>query len=486
MATFPIKYIYEIVDRYTPAAKRMAKATKNFKSRIHKAGLGLKAFSKKMKKIGKDVTNFGKSLSLKLTAPLVLLGGMALRASAQFETMRTSFVGILGDADKAGKLVDKLAEFTAKTPFQLEQVASSAKKLLAAGFSDETISDQLQLLGDLSAAANVPLNDMASIFAKIKNKGKAMTEEILQMSDRGIPIIAELAKQFGTTKEQVFELAQSGKITFPLITRTLRRMTREGGFAHKAMILQSKTLSGIISTLRDNLFLLGKQIGDVFLEDMKKLAISTIEIAQATVQWIKNNPRITKMALIVAGLLATLGPVLIIVGQMAIGVAVLAKSVVFLGGGLGLIVKMGGAILSVGKIVGVVISALASIPGLPILAFLGSMVFLLRTVVKHWQGLKELDVGLVFRGILITFEETFPKIFGFMNSLIGGFSKIKSMIGGAFGGSDLNVNSNATQNFVIDNQASVDINLNSLPGVVQSVATRGDFVSVGMNMKPAQ
>jgi tape measure domain-containing protein len=487
MANFPLKYIYEIVDRYTPAAKRMAGATKRFQRQLKVAARVNRDFRKQLKKSGATINKFGKSLSLKLSAPLALLGGLALRASSQFETMRTSFVGILGDADKAGALVERLAEFTAKTPFQLDQVASSAKKLLAAGFSDATISNQLQLIGDLSAAANVPLNDIAAIFAKIKNKGKAMTEEILQMSDRGIPIIAVLAEQFKVTKEQVFELAQTGRISFSLIEGALKKMTREGGFAHKAMILQSKTLSGVVSTLRDNLFLLSKQVGDVFLEDVKSLAIKMISLAQATAAWVKNNPRLAKMALIGGLILASFGPVLIVVGQMAMGLSAIIPIITFL---TPVVSAAAAAILGLSVSIGAV-----SIPLLPLIFMIGGLTAAFIQFRNRWQELKTIDFGLVFKGMLLSFQETFPKIFNFFGAMFDKISQLGGLIKGFFGSNNslklveerkIDTSGLSTQKVAVNNQSSVDINLNSPSGVIKSVATQGDNVNLGMNMVGAQ
>lgn len=288
------------------------------------------SFDKKMgavaDRLGKKFTDLGKSMSLKVTAPIGIAGGLALRSAAKMETLETAFVGILGSADKASAMVKDLFEFTAKTPFQLEGVAASAKQLLAAGVASEDMTNQLQMLGDISAAANVPLQDMSAIFAKIKNKGKAMTEEILQMSDRGIPIIEILSKEFGVAKEAIFDMASKGQISFERIQKAMQNMTREGGFANKAMILQSKTLGGVLSTLKDNVDLSLGAIGDVFLEDAKKVAVKMIEIAQSIKVFAQENPALVKFMAVVAGIAAVVGPALIVIGQMALGIKAVAAA----------------------------------------------------------------------------------------------------------------------------------------------------------------
>lgn len=307
---FDVSYIYKLRDQITP---ELRKIQRNMQQLDKSAG-------NTARRLGKSFTDLGKSLSVKVTAPIGLVGGLALKAAANMEKMETGFVGILGSGEKASALVKDLFEFTATTPFQLEGVARSAKQLLAAGVASEDVTNQLQMLGDISAAATIPLSDMSQIFAKIKNKGKAMTEEILQMSDRGIPVIDILSKEFGVAKNAIFDMASKGQISFKMMERAMQNMTKEGGFANKAMILQSKTLSGVFSTLKDNVNLMMAQIGEVFLEDAKKFAVAVIEMAKKVKNFAQENQGLTKAILIAAGAFAVLAPALIVIGQMTIGI----------------------------------------------------------------------------------------------------------------------------------------------------------------------
>lgn len=266
------------------------------------------SFSKKnIKALGELSSRVGKGLTLAITLPILAVGAGFLKAASDIESIETAFVGILGGAEAAKDMVAKLNEFTAKTPFQLEQVSSAAKGLLAARVGPESIADRLQVLGDIAAAAKIPLTDMSQIFSKIKNKGKAMTEEILQMSDRGIPVIAVLAEQFGVAESAIFDMASEGKISFDAIQTAMETMTAKGGFANKAMILQSNTLGGLMSTMRDNVMLAAGSFGKIFLPMVKKVVKGLIEASK----WVKSLSKGTKIIILVIGaLLAVVGPLL--------------------------------------------------------------------------------------------------------------------------------------------------------------------------------
>ena len=71
----------------------------------------------------------------------------------------------------------------------------------------------------------------------------------MQFTSRGIPIIDELAKQFGTTKEKVSELVETGKVGFPQVEKAFQSLTGPAGIFYNLMQEQSKMLTGQLSNL---------------------------------------------------------------------------------------------------------------------------------------------------------------------------------------------------------------------------------------------
>ena len=137
-------------------------------------------------------------------------GGFALRAFGSVEQLEIAFTSLLKSESKALDMVKQLTGFTAKTPFQLEDVGAAGKMLLSFGVAGDDLLDRLQLLGDIASGANVPLNEMAAIYGKTVSKGKAQTEELNQMSERGVPIIqalVDLHKDLGyeISKQDVYD-----------------------------------------------------------------------------------------------------------------------------------------------------------------------------------------------------------------------------------------------------------------------------------------
>lgn len=367
---FNVSYIFKAIDQFSGVAKKIKSSLEgvrtkakdvsiqvgrtgksfvtNFKDKASRAIAFVKnklsGLDKKFKSFGKSVSNFGRELSVKVSAPLVAFGAVALVQSAKMESLQVSFETMLGSADKAKKLVSDLAAFTASTPFQLEGVGKSAKTLLAFGVSNENMIKTLRMLGDVAAGTDAPLADIAQIFGKAKAKGKLMTEELLQLSERGIPIIADLAKQYGVTEAQVFEAASKSQISFKIMQDSLIRLTSQGGIFFSQTQKQSETLSGRFSTLKDNLLLFSAAIGDVLAnvfgikDGISGLSDKLKELPGKIKLFAAENPAMTKFIAIAAAVVVGLGPLLIGLGVfiailplIGAGIALLFSPIVLVG-----------------------------------------------------------------------------------------------------------------------------------------------------------
>jgi hypothetical protein len=205
--------------------------------------------------------NFGDIASMAKNAALVITGTLAagvtalIKKGAEMETLRTGFISIAGGANKAAAIVKELNEFTAKTPFQLQEVSSAARQLLAVGTQRSELQKELKMLGDIAASSGNSINDIASIFAKVRAKGKVELENLNQLAERGIPIFGELKRVTGDANMEF----GAGSVSVDQFNQALANMTAEGGLAAGAMENLSETVEGRMTTLMDNLGLeLGK------------------------------------------------------------------------------------------------------------------------------------------------------------------------------------------------------------------------------------
>ena len=189
------------------------------------------------------------------------LVGKITAVRGEFQQLEVAFETMLGSAEKADALLGQLTRTAATTPFGLEDVAQGAKQLLAYGFEAEKVNETLVRLGDIAAGLSVPLNDLVYLYGTTMAQGRLYTQDLNQFTGRGIPMISELAKQFGVAESKVKELVEAGKVGFPEVQKVIESLTDEGGKFGGLMEAQSKTISGQISNIEDALSMMFNELG---------------------------------------------------------------------------------------------------------------------------------------------------------------------------------------------------------------------------------
>ncbi len=183
---------------------------------------------------------------------VIAFGKSVLDATVKNEQLTKSFEVMLKSKVQADILMAQLVQFAKTTPFELTEVAEATKKLLAFGIASSDIKSTLTKLGDVSAGIGAPLSEIAYLFGTIKTQGRAMTQDINQFTNRGIPMWDELAKVTGISGLALKKYVEEGKIGYKEIDQAFTNLTTNGGKFTGLMEAQSKTLGGTISNLGDS------------------------------------------------------------------------------------------------------------------------------------------------------------------------------------------------------------------------------------------
>lgn len=185
-------------------------------------------------------------------AGMVAVAKMGIDYNAQMQSYQTAFTTMLGDAEKAAALTDKLKTLAAKTPLAMTDLADASKTLLAFGSSAEELPDQLKRLGDVAQGDAQALGTMATAFGRVQSNGYASLEEINMMIDQGFNPLQIIADKTGESMADVRKRVSEGKVSFEELNEALQTATDSGGQFYNAMENQSKTFEGQMSTLKDN------------------------------------------------------------------------------------------------------------------------------------------------------------------------------------------------------------------------------------------
>ena len=210
-------------------------------------------------KVAKKVTDTVKKLAAAFTVKELVSKMATVRG--EFQQLEVAFNTMLGNGEKAKALMDQLTTTAATTPFGLEDVANGAKQLVAYGFEAEKVNETLIRLGDIAAGLSVPLGDLVYLYGTTRSQGRLYTQDLNQFTGRGIPMVSELAKQFGVAESKVKELVEAGRVGFPEVQKVIESLTDEGGKFGGLMEAQSKTITGQISNIEDAISMMFNEIG---------------------------------------------------------------------------------------------------------------------------------------------------------------------------------------------------------------------------------
>ena len=179
----------------------------------------------------------------------------------QFQQLNIAFETMLGNKEKADKLMQEAISFSQKTPFTLTDVASNIKQLMSMGIETNKVMDTMKSLGDVAAGVSVPISRLAINYGQVATLGTLQGRELRDFAMAGVPLVDELAKLLGKTKQEIQEMVTAGKIGFPLVEQAFKNMASEGGKFYNLMEKQNKSVTGQISNLVDRWQVMQNEIG---------------------------------------------------------------------------------------------------------------------------------------------------------------------------------------------------------------------------------
>lgn len=185
-------------------------------------------------------------------AALISTGKSAVGLAMQAEQNAMAFEVLLGSADAAREHLEDLSKFAASTPFQFTDLVDASKKLQALGFEAQAVVPMLTALGDAAAAmggGEEMISRLTMALGQMQAKGKASGEELLQLTEAGIPAMKYLARQANVSTAEMTALVSKGLVPADEAIQAILAGVKEdfGGM----MARQAETAAGKVSNLED-------------------------------------------------------------------------------------------------------------------------------------------------------------------------------------------------------------------------------------------
>lgn len=260
-------------------------------SHVQRGMLGLRSFGQG---VAGAMASIGAVAGRLLGPAAALLGAASVSAgvsqsvklAADFESLSVVFEVLTGNAEKARATLADLAQFAASTPFSFDQI-TQAGRLLLTQVDASQLREELTIIGNIAAGVGANLMDLIVPFTQVRTKGVLLTQDMRQFGDRGVPVLAALAKHFGVTEAAVVRMVESSQVSFADFREALRKLQAEGGLFEDMMGRQGGTTNQLWSNLGDSLAQLKTRFGEVLIETFRVkdalramiAAIDTVRVA---------------------------------------------------------------------------------------------------------------------------------------------------------------------------------------------------------------
>lgn len=236
---------------------------KNTTNELKKQKSGVSGVSDEMKKMKTLITGFIAAYGGKK------LWDLLIGSNAEMEQYTTSLEVMLGSASKASAMIEKMRDFAAKTPLTLENVISGGSLLMSYGVDESNLIDTMTKLGDLASGNAEKMDRITLAYGQMLAKGKVTGEELMQMTEAGVPLQTALAESIGVTGEEFSKMVSKGEVGIDALNKAITELTTGDGKFAGMMEKQSQTMQGMLSTLQDNVSEFFRKMGEGAFGEVK-------------------------------------------------------------------------------------------------------------------------------------------------------------------------------------------------------------------------
>jgi len=240
---------------------------------------------KQLNSLQKDLTGFGKSWSLYVTAPLTAAAGVAVKAAdVQLKNEKRLLTALRGREDIQQRLIKQAGELQSRSLFGDEEIIGQQAFLASLGLTEQQINDTIEAAAQLSSATGMTLDSAVKNLAKTYG---GLSGEL----GESIPKLKELTAEQMKNGEAVKFILENYK-----------------GFAESA----ADTGLGPMQQLKNSIGDVGEEIGKVLMPMVQAVARMLKDFAA----WLQGlSPAAKTSIVVIGGVAAALGPLSVALGS---------------------------------------------------------------------------------------------------------------------------------------------------------------------------
>lgn len=213
--------------------------------------------------------------------------------------------------------------FGASPPFSADQASEMIKYLTQTGTAARDMGDELNALGNVAAGVGMPIENIGRKLMVASETGKVGMRELKEMIQSGVPVVEELARVMGVSKEKAAEMAQKSLIGFDQLKSALINLGSSGGKFDGAMDDLQRGFDGKVQAMKGAWGQFVEKLGTPLIDVLKPM----IDAGIAGLQILEKHGESLAKSLVLLGAAGTPFVAVWASGKIATGVMKVVSAV---------------------------------------------------------------------------------------------------------------------------------------------------------------
>ena len=201
---FDLSVLFRVIDKATGPIRKVGQSLNNLTNPVHKANRAFKELGVSVGKTSEKMRSMGATMSLKMTAPLMLIGGLATRSAIKFES---AFTGVRKTVDATEEqfaaLKKELMALALEIPVATTGLFGIAETAGQLAIERENIRDFVKVIADLGTAAPIlEMSEAATQLAQFANITKMSQKDFEKLAST----IVYLGNNTATTENKILDM----------------------------------------------------------------------------------------------------------------------------------------------------------------------------------------------------------------------------------------------------------------------------------------
>lgn len=276
----------------------------------------LKRAERSIKSSAANMQALGERMTLSLSLPIAALGAASLKSAGNIQALQKGLTAVMGSSEAAAAEFEKLREVAKLPGLGLEEAARGSVALQSAGFSADEARRSLLAFGNALATVGKGKNELNFVnlaITQLQNKTGGFGQDLRQLTEQLPQLRGALTAAFGTAdSEKIQELGVTGKEVVTAIITEFEKLPKVSGGLNNAF-------ENLSDSIKVSLFQIGTAINEAF--GVESILEEIGNKVQQLADWFsKLSPEVRKAIIVLAGVVAVLGPALIVFSQMYLAI----------------------------------------------------------------------------------------------------------------------------------------------------------------------